>query len=217
MPRSKRISTPVLVLACAVAAPDLAAQVRIGFQAGLVSSTLGGEAVASLGSRTGVTGGAFLAVPLSRVVTLQPGAAWIEKGVEETAFDVTDRIAFSYIALPLLVRFTLPSEVSVAAHAVLGPVLNVEMSCAVESESNNDRISVDCRSPLLQGGIPTKSTDIGFQFGGGVTILPRNRVNLVAQVAYELGLTSIDDSTPQFDVKNRAIIFSAGVTYAIGQ
>jgi hypothetical protein len=45
MPRSKRISTPVLVLACAVAAPDLAAQVRIGFQAGLVSSTLGGEAV----------------------------------------------------------------------------------------------------------------------------------------------------------------------------
>jgi hypothetical protein len=49
------------------------------------------------------------------------------------------------------------------------------------------------------------------------TLLPRGRISYLLQIASELGLTSIDDSTPQFNVKNRAIFLSAGMAFSLGR
>jgi hypothetical protein len=210
---------PFVLAAAALGRPaDVPAQARIGFQAGLVSATLGGEDAGSPGSRLGVHAGAFVAIPLTPVFTLQGGVGWAQKGIEEQIdVDVTAQVAFSYFQIPLIARFAIPSNAVVGAYLLAGPVLSLEVSCNVEIDAGQSgTASADCDSPLLAGGIPTKSTDIGLLFGGGISLLPRGRISYFLQIAYELGLKSIDDSNPSFDVKNRAVLLSAGIAFSLG-
>jgi hypothetical protein len=212
-------STAVILAATSILGTHLAAQARIGFQAGLASATLGGADAGTPGSRMGVHAGGFATVPVSSIVTLQGGVAWVEKGIEEQIdADLLGTVALSYLEFPMLIRVAIPSQAVVGAHVLVGAVLSYEVSCEVRAETlGGQRAAAPCDSPLLGGGLPTKPTDFGFMLGGGITLLPRNRLSYFVQVAYELGIQSIDDSDPQFDVKNRAILFAAGVTFSLAR
>ena len=52
--------------------------------------------------------------------------------------------------------------------------------------------------------------------GAGVDIGVSERVDLVIDLFYTLGLTSVDDSPEESDVKNRAITIRAGVAIPLG-
>ena len=209
------VQLAAVLLAVLVSAPISLAlgQVRVGFYGGASISTLGGQDADDPGSRTAAQGGGFVVIPLSRVVSVRPGVAFVQKGAEEEFQGVTARLALSYLELPVLVQFTIPSDVSVAAYAIAGPVFGLEFLCDFEVESQQGAASAECGSPLLQGAFPTKSADVSILFGGGVILAPQNRASFLAQITYEVGVSSIDDSTPAFDVKNRAFGLSVGVLF----
>jgi hypothetical protein len=214
-----RIITSVLAVAALGVAPDLPAQVRVGALGGAVIATLGGADANTPGWRTGLHGSAFVELPISSFAAIRSGIGWVQKGIEDRIdSDLTGRIELSYVQIPLLARVTIPSEVGVAAHGLIGPVLSLKSGCQVVLESQQGQTtSVECDSPLLQGGVPITASDLGFLVGGGVTLAPRSRIGVILQVAYELGLSSIDDSGLGFNTKNRAVLFSTGVTISLGR
>lgn len=74
-------------------------------------------------------------------------------------------------------------------------------------------VTVDCSD----FGAPVKSIDIGAMGGAGLSIATGESLAVTLDVLYDLGLSTIDDSSNPDDVKNRAWSIVAGVSFPIGQ
>jgi len=204
------------IMLVALLAPSVASgQARFGVYGGLGISTLGGSDVSGWHSRNAAQAGGFVNLPLSRVLTIRPGLAWTGKGAKDEFEDITATFVLQYFEISALGQFTLPSTSIVEAHAIIGPVVGFEFRCDVKVANQYGGDSAECDSPLLQGGFQTRSNDLGLLFGGGVTIAPRNRLSALLEVAYTLGLTSIDASSPSYDVKNRSFAIRAGLMFSL--
>jgi len=196
--------------------PPLAhGQARLGVYGGLGISTLGGDDVSGWHSRTAAQAGGFVNLPLAGVFTLRPGVAWTGKGARDEFEDITATFVLQYFEVSALGQFTLPSTAIIEAHAILGPVVGLEFACDVRVANQYGSDSAECDSPLFQGGFQTRATDFGLLIGAGVTVAPRNRLSALLEVAYTLGLSSIDDSPASYDVKNRSFAIRAGVMFSL--
>jgi hypothetical protein len=198
------------------ATPELAAQARLGFYGGLALSSFGGRDLAEgWHTRRGALGGGFIVFPMGRVFSLRPGVAWVEKGGETSAGDVTGRLAIQYFEIAALAQVAIPSTGWIEAHGILGPVVGLEMKCEFSAWSQYQSASAECRSSVFQGAFPTKSRDVGLLLGAGATLAPRHRLSFLTEVAYELGLTSIVASTESLDIKNRSFGLRAGLLFSL--
>lgn len=73
-------------------------------------------------------------------------------------------------------------------------------------------MNVDC----ADFGVPVKSIDIGAMGGAGLSIATGGSLAVTLDVLYNLGLTTIDDTSDEDDVKNRAWSIVAGVSFPVG-
>jgi hypothetical protein len=197
--------------------PKLAAQARLGFDGGLAVSSFGGPDLAQgWHSRSGGLGGGFITVPLlGRVLSVRPGVAWVSKGGETVVQDVTGQLVIDYFQVAALAQVTLPSNLWIEPHGLVGPVVGFEMKCEFVAWNQYQRGSAACSSPLFQGAFPTKSSDVGLLLGAGATLAPRKRLSLLVEVAYELGLVSIVAASDPADIKNRSLGVRAGLLFSL--
>jgi len=219
----RRLASLATVCAALFLSPlSLSGQISLGFQGGLSLATLGGsDADLETGDeksyRKGLSVGAFLAVPLSDQLSLQPELLYAQKGMilTDTEVGIEEEVELTlrlnYIEVPLLLRINVPTEGNIAPHFLVGPAIGFKASCELGVEEDGESFDVDCDE--AEGD--TKSIDFGGVIGAGVGIVV-GPGEIVLGARYTLGLMSIDDSGEDLDIKNRTFSFLAGYSFPVG-
>lgn len=190
------------------------AQWKLGVQGGVAFASVGGDdaTTASLGfdpqGVTGIVGTVYLNYAFTPIVSFQPGVSFVQKGVEGTESGIPVSIDIDYFEIPLLLRFDVPSAGSAGVHFLGGPVVSFEAGC----DLTEGPLSASCDDADAE----ITSTDFGFAAGAGLTF-GIGRASLVIDGMYNLGLSSIDDSTDDFSFKNRAFTITAGFEIPLGR
>ena len=198
----KKLFTVLLVFA-AFTSISLA-QMQIGPKAGLNIANLSGDDVEDTDSKTGFSGGVFFMYKLSNMFAIQPEAYYTMKGATEkldfegVTVDVT--YSFDYIEIPLLFKLLIPIENSSINPAIFaGPFVGFNTTAKVKAEAEGQSEEQDLED--------VKSTEFGLAFGGGLGF-PVGTNELGFDVRYILGLSTLDDSADEADIKNSVINFN---------
>jgi hypothetical protein len=182
---SRRVALALSVVAAVTtASPGWAAGV-LGGRAGVSIAKADVEATDLFDedNRTGFAGTAFLALG-DGILSLQPEASYIQKGVGDIALD--------YAEVAALLKVGAPIVPNIAPHAFAG--------IGADFEINKD-------SPLE---IDTETVDWNAIFGADV-FLDMGLLTLVVDARYALGLRDIRSAGDAVsDLKNRAWLISAG-------
>jgi hypothetical protein len=181
------------------------AQMQIGPKAGLNLANLSGDDVENTDSKTGFAGGVFFMYQFSKMFAIQPEAYYTMKGAtqKETIEDISIDITYTldYIEVPLLFKLLIPIEGSSIHPAIFaGPAIGFNTTAKVKAEAEGQSAEQDFKDN-------TKSTDFGLVFGGGLGF-PVGKNELGFDVRYILGLSTIDDTADEADVKNGVINFN---------
>lgn len=207
------------VLALALAVPFLAlpmaAQQRpqLGVFGGINFAEFGGDDVSNVDTRTGVQAGLFASFPLSSILAVQPGVAYSQEGTSvDAGGGITGTFKLDYIQVPVLLKLSAPLQANskLRPYVVAGPALGFEVRCKVRAEASGQSAEADCDNSSVN--FQTKSVLFGLHFGAGLEIS-----RLFLGVRYQLGLTSIDDSGANADVKNRVLAIVAGYGFRLGR
>jgi len=195
----KKIFT-LLFLVCLFSTMSFA-QMQAGLKAGVNISNLSGDDAGSPDSKTGFAFGGFFMYQFSPMFAIQPEAYYTMKGAtdkmdfEGTTVDLT--YTLDYIEIPVLFKFLIPIQGSGVKPAIFaGPFLGINTTAKVKAEFNGQSQEDDITD--------TKSTEFGLQFGGGIGF-PVGKGELGVDIRYILGLSTIDDSADEADVKNNVI------------
>lgn len=181
-----------------------AQKMQIGPKAGVNIANLSGDDVEGTDSRTGFGGGLFFMYQFSEMFGIQPEAYYTMKGATEkldvlgTTVDVT--YTFDYVEVPLLLKLLIPIENSAINPAIFaGPFVGFNTTAKIKAEADGQSEEMDIDE--------VKSTEFGLAFGGGVGF-PVGNNELGFDVRYILGLSTLDDSAEEADVKNSVINFN---------
>lgn len=213
MPPRAVAALGTILLTLALVPLPARAQVAIGASGGLSLSTLTGDDIGEdeAERRTGLLVGGFASVPLSEMISLTTGLYYVQKGAEDLD-DVT--LELDYLEVPLLLQVELFQNEQTAFSVFAGPAIAFEIGCEVGSGS----MSVDCDSDVLEDvGVETQSLTVDAIVGAGVRVMTSETMFLLANAGLDLGLTSIDDSELDADVKNSSWFLQAGLGWIVGR
>lgn len=204
---------PVLLLF----SESLAAQTRLAIVGGVTISQLSGSGVddyEDLESRTGINLAISAEVPLlGRFVRFVPGGVFIDKGFR----DGTSSLKLSYLEViaPLLV--SVPVGGAFRFNVFAGPGFGLEFGCQFkttqETTEGNVQSSFDCQNQDFE----FKGTDVTIMAGAGVEVPVAPQISILANVALDSSLRSIDSSIANADLKHRAWLISAGAAFPLSQ
>jgi len=142
----------VLLAVLALASAPLTAQTpapasapRVGVLGGLNSATLTGEELldeegTAIDRRNGFVGGLYLTLPLRTPgLTFRPELLYAQKGAsanvsftdEGSTFDLRGTVALSYLELPLLLQYTVPTAGGLRPQLYAGPAMSLRTACRV--------------------------------------------------------------------------------------
>lgn len=180
------------------------AQMQLGVKAGLNLANLSGDDVENTDTRTGFAGGVFFMYQFNEMFAVQPEVYYSMKGAKQSdSFEGVSYDAefkFDYVEIPLLLKFLIPMKGSNIKPAIFaGPSLAFNSSAKLKVEAGGTTTEEDVEN--------IKSTDLGLVFGAGIGF-PVGKGELGVDVRYILGLSSIDDSAEEADVKNGVINFN---------
>ena len=183
------------------------AQMMIGPKAGLNIASIAGDDAdqilegQTLDSRTGFAGGLFFMYQFSNMFAIQPEAFYTMKGAtySESGADLT--ISLDYIEVPILVKFIIPIEGSAIKPSIFaGPSIGFNMTAKSKVEFDGESQENDFKDD-------TKSTEFSLAFGGGLGF-PVGNGELGVDIRYILGMSTFDDSSDPWDLKNNVINFN---------
>jgi hypothetical protein len=187
----------------------LAQPFDFGIKGGLNIANIGGEDAGDFESRTGLSIGGFIAYPLANMFYIQPELLYSMKGAAQKqtfgGVSYTGTLKLDYIEIPVLGKLVIPLQKSNMKPMVYaGPSLAFKLSSKLHLEGGDLDDTDDYE------GI--KSTDFGFVVGGGVGF-PVGANTLAVEIRYDFGLSSIDDTEDNSNIKNNVIMLM--VSYQI--
>lgn len=150
--------------------------------------------------RFGIGIGAVLDRQLNDHLDLHTEPMFLPKG---TIVDVDGdevQFKFSYLELPVMVRYNFQRSGNVTPYAMAGPSLGYLTGAKFEYGGSED----DAKDEF-------KSFDFGIGFGGGAKI-PKDNLELFAEARYVLGLANVHDD----ESNNRTTINNRGVHVVFG-
>jgi hypothetical protein len=201
MRKSTIVFYAVLIIA-ATASTINAQPFDFGIKAGLNVASIGGEDAGDFDSRTGIAIGGFLAYPLSNMFYIQPELLYTMKGATQTqtfgGVEYTGTLKLNYLEIPVLGKLIIPMK-----NPTMKPMVYVGPSLAFKISSKLHLKGGDLDDQDDYEGI--KSTDLGFVVGGGVGF-PVGSNTLGVEIRYDFGLTSIDDSGDDANIKNNVLM-----------
>jgi len=187
------------------------AQMQLGLKAGVNFSTLIGDDAEGAESLTGFTGGIFFMYQFNKMFAIQPEVYYTMKGAtdQETLAGETIEATLSldYIEVPILFKLLIPIEnSSIAPSLFVGPSIGFNMTAKAKLEYQGESYEEDIED--------VNPTDIGLVFGAGLGF-PVGQNELGFDFRYILGLSSVDDSAENFDIKNSVINLNAYFGFAL--
>ena len=213
----------ILIAALSVFALQAQAQVRGGVRAGFNAATWGGDAVESFSEMMGNAGameinmkpgfhvGAYVQLPLTNGLSLEPGVYYSQKGVEvsqtfmSSSFikpraTITDNA--HYVEMPVLLRAHLGPGFQIYAGPQVGYLVEnrIRAEAGLFGASYEYNTSADPGLRKFDFGL---AGGLGYEFAGGVNL----------QAGYEYGLSTLDEGRSNVDAYNRVIKVSLGYTF----
>lgn len=188
-------------------------QTTLSFRAGASIATLGGDDVTDADSRTGLNVGGGLTFGLSENLGVLVGATYAQKGATATGDGAEITFKIDYLEIPVLLQLGVPTSGSISPRFFIGPAVGAEIGCEVEGTEGGVTVSADCSD----FGAPVKSVDIGAMGGAGLSMSTGGAMSITLDVFYNLGLSTIDDTSNPDDVKNRAWSILGGVSIPVGR
>ena len=182
-------------------------QMMIGPKAGVNIASISGDDAdqilegQTLDSKTGFAGGLFFMYQFSNMFAIQPEAYYTMKGAtySESGADLT--ISLDYIEVPVLVKFIIPIQGSNIKPSIFaGPSIGFNMTAKSKVEFDGESQENDFKDE-------TKSTEFSLAFGGGLGF-PVGNGELGVDIRYLLGMSTFDDSSDPWDLKNNVINFN---------
>src|SRR6478672_12014440 len=185
-------------------------EMTFGVMAGVQFSTLSQDPEATeveYSHKTGLLAGAFLGIPLTGAVSIEPQALFSQKGADVKGTGANSAkegsIRINYIEVPVLLKLSFPGSMSsVTPFVFAGPAVAFKVSCKAEGvilAITGDR---DCEETELFADV--KSTDFSGTVGAGIKFGAMSQV-FILDARYTHGFTNIiDDSSGNRDIKNRA-------------
>jgi hypothetical protein len=195
--------------------PAMGQGISLGFRGGLNSATesFSGDAGVDIKSRTTFHLGGIVSIGIQETFALQIEGILSKKGFAFDEAGVAGAFEVSYLQIPILAKVIVPTPPTspVTPHFFAGPNLGFEVSCNVTGEGGGVSVSVECD----EGGLETKALDFGLLFGGGLSI-GKGPVSFLVDVAYDFGLSNIDDTSGSSDtIRNRTFMASVGLMFPI--
>lgn len=195
----------------------LAQQRTIGLKGGLSLSSLSIDNVTDSDILPGFHGGAWVNIPLSGDISLQPELLYSGKGVEAVydeeflGIEIAEgetKIRLNYIDIPVYVNYNLSEDFHFFIGPYVGFLLNANINTSAEildflDYTNQDEISKD----------EFKSTDFGLSGGLGFSIDP-----VSFGFNYSLGLMTVATDESQMEAllessKNNVIQVFVGIHF----
>lgn len=203
------VLSAVLVLAGGISAA--AQEPRIGLKAGASLASLEREQAQTgdqpYGSRTGITAGPYLVLPLQDRAAFQVEMLFTEKGGSLPLVDpsivsgtIATRFKFHYMDVPMLARVNGPRVKSAALHAFAGPTLSLRLSAQLQTVFSGVG-AFGYERDLDE----MKRLDVGLTVGAGADIQ-----RMVVDARYTHGLQDVVADLAGARLKNRAFLITAG-------
>jgi hypothetical protein len=197
---------PLLVCSVLCAAPAAAPASRGGVAAGATASLniarlTGRDVPDNLGSTVRWALGAFVRVPVTDGVWFEPGLVYDQKGAAGEIAGSEIAVTLDYAELPLLFVFGLPAANTVDVRVVLGPCLGWNI-IATGTTAAGEEESLRAK---------TRAFELSLIAGAGLDVTIGGGPRLVVDLRYGFGLTSIDATSSEGDVRNRVLALTAGV------
>jgi hypothetical protein len=207
------ISLAVGIGASVTASESSAQRLDVGLKGGLSVANLTGEDVDQYDPQTlsAFTGGGFLTLRFTEAFAIQSEVSLLRKGAkivfDDEVLDMAGEIRVDYIEVPLFLKLSTPPQGarSLVLAALAGPVLSFNSDCEIEASANG----VSEKSKCDDMDVPIRSTEWGVAFGAGLGF-PVGPGNIWLDGRYALGLTTIDDSDEEDDVRNYHFAVTAG-------
>jgi hypothetical protein len=183
------------------------AQVRFGLKSGLNISNFYGDDAQNLDSKLGFTGGIFLSIKTPKQLIIQPEITYSVKGSIANLGSDKITLDYHYIDIPILFKYVIPlndnKDIKPAIFA--GPFIGFKTRAQINVNSNGKSESQNIESAAPR--------EYGFQFGGALGFnLGNNELGI--DIRYVLGLTKIDKSPNNYDVRNGVFNFNLYVCFA---
>jgi len=213
-----RSTTAVLVLALLLASAPLSTplsgQTRVSIVGGPVISTLtgdGADALADLGSRTGVHVGVLADLPLfgSRL-SIAPGGLYVEKGFTQDGGDFDLKLSFLEVVAPL--RLAVPLGGALGVNVYAGPGIGLAMGCVERFRVENVESIFDC--DISDFGL--KGWDLTGHLGAGLSYAINPQASILLNGALDQSLVSVATSSNSQDLRHRSWLIQAGVLFLPG-
>ncbi|MBN2070032.1 MAG: PorT family protein [Candidatus Krumholzibacteriota bacterium] len=194
----KRLIIAVALIAL-LSGTALAEGMTFGVKAGVNLANLTGDDIDDVKMKLCFGGGVFMNYMMTESISLQPELLFMMKG---TKADIDDDagIKLSYIDIPILAKFAVPMEGAFAPCFFAGPYIGFNMSAKEYYEDDEEDLD------------DVKAMDFGLVFGGGFEYAMGEGA-MTFDVRYALGLTTLDDSDAEMDVKNTGIMFLVGYAF----
>jgi hypothetical protein len=151
-------------------------------------------------SRTGMSLGGYVGIPVSRTFAVQPEALFTMKGDSEEADGLSASTKLNYIEVPVLARAQFMHDASARPSLYAGPCVGFNISANAEVDDGTGSVEADIKDEV-------NPIDFGMAFGGGLEIPISNGKNSIGlDVRYTMGLNNINDSEDtDSDVTNSTI------------
>ena len=184
----------------------------IGAHAGLTWATATGDDVEDAADyKTDLSFGAYLTFDLMPTLSIRPELNYMAFGADVSDVDITATLDIRYVQIPVLLQLSLPTP-GARPYLFAGPAVSFEAKCTAEAESGGISASADCDDADL---FERKSTmwsliggaGLGFGIGPGEASIG---------VRYDMGLTSLDDSVDEADIRSQAISVLIGFSLGLG-
>lgn len=205
----------LLALFCTVGAVN--AQISIGPKVGINMGTFRGDDVESGDTELllGVTLGAAAEIGITEDFSIAPELLFFQKGSEQTLFEdpnnsdtKTEReTVLNYFEIPVLAKYSFSIGEGPELFAIAGPSFGIGLGGKIK-QTDMPEIDVEFEDDQFT------NFDVSVALGAGI-LLPVGPGNLVFDIRYLLGLTSIDDSPADTDVKNNGLGVSAGFLFPL--
>ena len=191
---------------------SLAKGITGGFKIGVNYANLFGEEARALEeflgadfkSKWGLCAGGFIQFNISKVLAIQPEFLYTMKGarMEEEVLGETLKVAYnlSYLEVPVLVKFMIPTPGGVKPSLFVGPAVAIKLGAKMKVEYAGDTDEDDVSDDV-------ENTEFGLIIGGGLDF-----GKIMFDVRYNLGLTTLSIYEDE-EIKNRGISFKVGFSF----
>ncbi len=221
MKKSLFVLTLVMLLAISAMAQDpVKGLTGAGFKAGVVMAKMSGDNIdmfeeelgVDAGNLMGFAVGGFIEYSLSPTFAIQPEVLYNTKGMKFEEGDVSEKITLTYMQIPVLLKFNIPTAGNFDPFIYAGPSVGILLSAKDKLEGTDEDYDEDIKDSF-------KSTDFSAVLGLGAGIPMGTSGQLTFEFRYDMGLTNVaedivvDTETIAGDAKTQSMGFLIGFSF----